>query len=416
MFRRWLTKIEDIESICADMGQLVASTLDIEQVYEQFVSEVKKLVGSDWAVINLFDTTQASFTVPYVSPQDASYFIPGQTFPIEGTFNSATLKIGRTMIWGDIAEQGSEFWSVQYLLKEGRRSLISVPLMSSGRVLGTFAFLSNIRNAYGRREQRILECLALQITPAIENARLYDEAKEAQTQLARLADESAAVAEIGRIIGSSLDTGEVYEQFATKVQSLIGFDNVSINTIDVNKGTLCAQYRHSSSSTRLKHGDTIPLAGSLSGEVTNAMRTLIVDVPAVAGRFSRGQDWVADGYLSGITTPLFSKETVIGTFVLFSKQINAYGLREQRILERLALQITPAIENARLYDEAKEAQTQLARLADESAAVSSGPHHQDSGEAKIRESTAGVSRKPSSDGKARGCSSKHLWGLTAWNT
>ena len=47
---------------------------------------------------------------------------------------------------------------------------------------------------------------------------------------------------------------------------------------------------------------------------------------------------------------------------------------------------------------------------------SGGPHHQDSGEAKIRESTAGVSRKPSSDGKARGCSSKHLCGLTAWNT
>ena len=47
---------------------------------------------------------------------------------------------------------------------------------------------------------------------------------------------------------------------------------------------------------------------------------------------------------------------------------------------------------------------------------SGGPHHQDSGEAKIRESTAGVSRKPSSDCKACGCSSKHLCGLTAWNT
>ena len=47
---------------------------------------------------------------------------------------------------------------------------------------------------------------------------------------------------------------------------------------------------------------------------------------------------------------------------------------------------------------------------------SGGPHHQDSGEAKIRESTAGVSRKPSSEGKACGCSSKHLCGLTAWNT
>ena len=54
--------------------------------------------------------------------------------------------------------------------------------------------------------------------------------------------------------------------------------------------------------------------------------------------------------------------------------------------------------------------------ADREVELSSGPHHQDSGEAKIRESTAGVSRKPSSDGKACGCSSKHLCGLTAWNT
>ena len=52
----------------------------------------------------------------------------------------------------------------------------------------------------------------------------------------------------------------------------------------------------------------------------------------------------------------------------------------------------------------------------DAAVLSSGPHHQDSGEAKIRESTAGVSRKPSSDCKACGCSSKHLCGLTAWNT
>ena len=57
-----------------------------------------------------------------------------------------------------------------------------------------------------------------------------------------------------------------------------------------------------------------------------------------------------------------------------------------------------------------------ASILENAIGLSSGPHHQDSGEAKIRESTAGVSRKPSSDCKACGCSSKHLCGLTAWNT
>ena len=36
-----------------------------------------------------------------------------------------------------------------------------------------------------------------------------------------------------------------------------------------------------------------------------------------------------------------------------------------------------------------------------SSMESSGPHHQDSGEAKIRESTAGVSRKPKTARKGR---------------
>ena len=80
-------------------------------------------------------------------------------------------------------------------------------------------------------------------------------------------------------------------------------------------------------------------------------------------------------------------------------ELKQLQMREQITDDRLRFFIGDVRDKERLY-----------------RALSSGPHHQDSGEAKIRESTAGVSRKPSSDGKACGCSSKHLCGLTAWNT
>ena len=82
----------------------------------------------------------------------------------------------------------------------------------------------------------------------------------------------------------------------------------------------------------------------------------------------------------------------------------------------------PALVSREMFDAVQEAMRDRAPKVQRPARVgskfllSSGPHHQDSGEAKIRESTAGVSRKPSSDCKACGCSSKHLCGLTAWNT
>ena len=77
-----------------------------------------------------------------------------------------------------------------------------------------------------------------------------------------------------------------------------------------------------------------------------------------------------------------------------------------------------AMSYQRMKEKAAQLAAEVAELLRQAQAAddSSGPHHQDSGEAKIRESTAGVSRKPSSDGKACGCSSKHLCGLTAWNT
>ena len=82
--------------------------------------------------------------------------------------------------------------------------------------------------------------------------------------------------------------------------------------------------------------------------------------------------------------------------------------RRQDILQRRKEVRAQTIERRRRYNRALREFTR--------PLSSSGPHHQDSGEAKIRESTAGVSRKPSSDCKACGCSSKHLCGLTAWNT
>ena len=90
-------------------------------------------------------------------------------------------------------------------------------------------------------------------------------------------------------------------------------------------------------------------------------------------------------------------------------------IEEQLVLRRKRFSEIPA-EQDRLVDGYGKGLIPDHRMKSRMGALSSGPHHQDSGEAKIRESTAGVSRKPSSDGKACGSSSKHLCGLTAWNT
>lgn len=62
------------------------------------------------------------------------------------------------------------------------------------------------------------------------------------TERRQVEEEHAALAEIGRIISSSLDIEQVYEQFAEKVARLITFDRVVIGIVDVERDTFIARY------------------------------------------------------------------------------------------------------------------------------------------------------------------------------
>ena len=72
---------------------------------------------------------------------------------------------------------------------------------------------------------KLAESIANQIAGAIANAQLFAERKQAEESLKqseenakRLAQENAIMAEIGRIISSTLNIDEVYESFAEEGQ------------------------------------------------------------------------------------------------------------------------------------------------------------------------------------------------------
>jgi PAS domain S-box-containing protein len=58
------------------------------------------------------------------------------------------------------------------------------------------------------------------------------ERRRAEESVARLSQENAVMAEIGRIVSSTLNIEEVYERFAEEVRKLISFDRIIINIIN----------------------------------------------------------------------------------------------------------------------------------------------------------------------------------------
>ena len=75
-----------------------------------------------------------------------------------------------------------------------------------------------------------------------ERKRAEESLRQSEENARQLAEENAVMAEIGRIISSTLNIDEVYERFAQSVRKLIPFDRIVINTIDIEKGTVTNVY------------------------------------------------------------------------------------------------------------------------------------------------------------------------------
>ena len=122
-----------------------------------------------------------------------------------------------------------------------------------------------------------------------ERKRLEEEQRRDRESAERLAEEIAVIAEIGRLISSTLDIEEVYERFAAEARKLIPFDSLIVNLKKPREDTLDVAYASGADIPERRKGDSFPLKGSVS-EVAMRTRTgLIVrsaDILKKTGRFS----------------------------------------------------------------------------------------------------------------------------------
>ena len=190
-------------------------------------------------------------------------------------------------------------------------------------------------------------------------ARDIGERKRASAEMAhsrrlaeRLAGEMAVIAEIGRIIGSSLRIEEVYERFATEVRKLLPFDRISVNLHGPDSDTYTIAYISGMEIPGRRRGDVYPLAGTVTETACRRRAGLLInydDPAALPAGVPLRTPALEVGLRSAVSVPLIAKDAVIGTLFLRSKKPLAYGGQDLRLAERIASQIAGAMANARLF-------------------------------------------------------------------
>ena len=179
---------------------------------------------------------------------------------------------------------------------------------------------------------------------------------QADNEVHRLAEENEIIAEIGRIITSSLYIEEVYNQFAKVANKLLPFDRIAVYLIYPDAETITVTYIWGMEIEGLRVGQTIPLKSSIMDIILHTHKGVLIHQERdedLAARYPFVKLSFRVGLRSMLSVPLIYRDQVIGALHFRSKQSLAYTEQNFRLAERIAAQIAGAVANAQLFAQCK---------------------------------------------------------------
>jgi two-component system NtrC family sensor kinase len=346
---------------------IAASPSDAQPVFEAIASSARRLLGGFSATVLRF-TGDELHLVAYTptSPEadeglEASFPRRIAEFP---TF--ALVRGGETIQFPD-----SEADDVPQLNKElarlrGFRSVLFTPLMNRGTPVGMISVTRAEPGAFAPDHVLLLQTFADQAVIAIENARLFNETKEAL-------ERQTATADILKVMASSpSDVQPVFVAIADKANRLIGgFSTAVLRYVDGAAHLAAFTPTDPVGDRVLQAAFPVPFARFPPYELVaggTAAQLPDTELEPAARDVAR-----ARGYRSMLFAPLMNQGRAIGMIIVTRRTTGAFGEHHVRLLQTFADQAVIAIENARLFNETREALERQTATADVLKVIASSP-------------------------------------------
>jgi two-component system, NtrC family, sensor kinase len=235
------------------------------------------------------------------------------------------------------------------------RSMLGVPLLRDGELIGAFALARTDPIPFTDRQVQLVRAFADQAVIAIESARLISEQREALEQ-------QTATADVLRVINASRgNLAPVFDTILEKAMRLCGAAFGCMYTYDGERFPIAAMRGVPASLVNFITTQP-PLLPSSGGKVERVLATKravqILDLAADDMYLTGDVDVHAYVDLGGARTivdwPLLREDSVVGLIAIYRQEVRAFSEKEVALLENFASQAVIAMENARLLNELRQ--------------------------------------------------------------
>ncbi|RJR47245.1 MAG: PAS domain S-box protein [Desulfobacteraceae bacterium] len=177
-------KTAQVNSTIAAIGRIVSSTLGINEVYEQFAVETRKIIPFDRIAIALIDHDKGTYRYAYTSGIEIPQRHEGYTLGLPRIVREIVQQRSVCLLQPQKEEEFmKEYPEFLIPFQAGVRSMMAAPLISRDRVAGVLYLASLRHKLYTQRELKLAEEVATQIAGAIASAQLYAQLKVTEETL-----------------------------------------------------------------------------------------------------------------------------------------------------------------------------------------------------------------------------------------
>jgi PAS domain S-box-containing protein len=180
-------------AIMNEISRAVAELTDLERVLEIIRSQVERVIPTDCFVVTLYNHETRRISYPLIYEKGERLYEEDEELSSD-TLSGKVIKSGKSVLILYTQEQMSSEPVLSSLTTGGDEylipaSLIFVPVIVKGTVIGTISTQSFTHNAYTEEHLDLLEGVANQAAIAIENARLFASVQQELAERKKLIQE-----------------------------------------------------------------------------------------------------------------------------------------------------------------------------------------------------------------------------------
>jgi signal transduction histidine kinase/putative methionine-R-sulfoxide reductase with GAF domain len=357
---RDLTEALTYQTGSANILKVIASSpTDVGPVMKAIVESACELCGAYDAVALLKEGEDLLF-----SPHHGPIPMRSQKRSINRKWTAGRAFIDKKAVHvHDLQAERDEFPEGREMARDmGHRSIVSVPLLCEGESIGALVLRRIEVNPFSEKQIALLQTFADQAVIAIENARLFNETKEAL-------ERQTATAEVLRVIASSpSDLQPVFEAIATRSTQLVGGHSAAVSIFVgdmVHLGAFTPVSPEADAAVKALYPRRLadyPLFELARGGEVAQVSDIETDTRVPSAAKATAQ---ARGFRSLMLVPMNSDTGPIGVITVTRKEPGTFAALHIQLLQTFADQAVIAIKNVELFEEVQQRTRELSKSLDE---------------------------------------------------